>query len=195
MKRTFSLMLALVLCLSLCACGAREESSTTEPTPASIVVDGEEVSVKGFLVEHLSEYIQSEAYLAREAAFEELFGTEAGSFAVTKVIELTAEGLGPNSISVHYLAVKADCDFAVDDCGFDNILLVVDYESGKVYDEFTIDPSWETMDGSNEQQIWYMLHGPLVGSDYDGGAIIIDSEVRTELSVADIAEINAELNK
>jgi len=195
MKKALSLILALVLCLSLCACGAKEGTGTTEPTPAPIVVGGEETSVKDFLVEHLSEYIQTEAYLAREAAFKDLFGTEADPFAVTRVIEITAEGLGQNNITVHYLLVKADCDFAVDDGGYDSILLVVDYESGEVYDEFIVDPNWETMDGTNEQQIWYTLHGPLVGDGYDGGTIIVDSEVRTELSEADIADVNEKLSK
>ena len=46
-----------------------------------------------------------------------------------------------------------------------------------------------------EQQIWYMLHGPLVGSGYEGGTIITDSETRTELSASDIAEINQALSK
>ena len=192
MKRLSALLLALVMALSLCACGGKNDANA--PSAAPIVVDGKETSVKEFLIDHLSEYIQSDAYLQREKDFEGIFG-DARDFAVTRVIEISADNLGENSLSVHFLAVKADCDFAVDGGSYDNILLIVDYTDGNVYDEFMVDDSWQNKNGSMEQQIWYMLHGALVGSGYDGGTIIVDSETRTELSESDIAEINEALRK
>ena len=188
MKKLIALLLAAVLCLSLAACGVKNDA------PTDIVVDGKETSVKDFLIEHLSEYIQSDAYLKREKDFEDIFG-EARDFNVTRVIEISADGLGENSISVHFLAVKADCDWAVDGNGYGDILLVADYNSGTIYDEFMVDDSWQNDNGSMEQHIWYMLHGALMGSGYEGGTIIVDSETRTELSESDIAEINQALNK
>lgn len=192
MKRLSALLLALVMALSLCACGGKNDANA--PSAAPIVVDGKETSVKDFLIAHLSEYIQSDAYLQRKKDFEGIFG-DARDFAVTRVIEISADNLGENSLSVHFLAVKADCDFAVDGGSYDNILLIVDYTDGNVYDEFMVDDSWQNKNGSMEQQIWYMLHGALVGSGYDGGTIIVDSETRTELSDSDIAEINEALRK
>lgn len=192
MKRLSALLLALLMALSLCACGGKNDANA--PSAAPIVVDGKETSVKEFLIDHLSEYIQSDAYLQREKDFEGIFG-DARDFAVTRVIEISADNLGENSLSVHFLAVKADCDFAVDGGSYDNILLIVDYTDGNVYDEFMVDDSWQNKNGSMEQQIWYMLHSALVGSGYDGGTIIVDSETRTELSDSDIAEINEALRK
>ena len=192
MKRLSALLLALLMALSLCACGGKNDANA--PSAAPIVVDGKETSVKEFLIDHLSEYIQSDAYLQREKDFEGIFG-DARDFAVTRVIEISADNLGENSLSVHFLAVKADCDFAVDGGSYDSILLIVDYTDGNVYDEFMVDDSWQNKNGSMEQQIWYMLHGALVGSGYDGGTIIVDSETRTELSESDIAEINEALRK
>ena len=194
MKRLSALLLALVMALSLCACGGKNDANANAPSAAPIVVDGKETSVKEFLIDHLSEYIQSDAYLQREKDFEGIFG-DARDFAVTRVIEISADNLGENSLSVHFLAVKADCDFAVDGGGYDNILLIVDYTDGNVYDEFMVDDSWQNKNGSMEQQIWYMLHSALVGSGYDGGTIIVDSETRAELSESDIAEINEALRK
>ena len=194
MKRLSALLLALVMALSLCACGGKNGTNANAPSAAPIVVDGKETSVKDFLIAHLSEYIQSDAYLQREKDFEGIFG-DARDFAVTRVIEISADNLGENSLSVHFLAVKADCDFAVDGGSYDNILLIVDYTDGNVYDEFMVDDSWQNKNGSMEQQMWYMLHGALVGSGYDGGTIIVDSETRTELSESDIAEINEALRK
>lgn len=194
MKRLSALLMALVMALSLCACGGKNDANANAPSAAPIVVDGKETSVKEFLIDHLSEYIQSDAYLQREKDFEGIFG-DARDFAVTRVIEISADNLGENSLSVHFLAVKADCDFAVDGGSYDNILLIVDYTDGNVYDEFMVDDSWQNKNGSMEQQIWYMLHSALVGSGYDGGTIIVDSETRTELSESDIAEINEALRK
>ena len=192
MKRLTALLLEHLMALSLCACGGNNDANA--PSAAPIVVDGIETSVKEFLIDHLSEYIQSDAYLQREKDFEGIFG-DARDFAVTRVIEISADNLGENSLSVHFLAVKADCDFAVDGGSYDNILLIVDYTDGNVYDEFMVDDSWQNKNGSMEQQIWYMLHSALVGSGYDGGTIIVDSETRTELSESDIAEINEALRK
>ena len=201
MKKALSLILALVLCLSLVACGKKE------PTPAPIVVDGKEVAVTDFLIEHLSKYIQSEGYLEREKRYEDLTGNNAPPLTVTKVIDLNAWDIGPDRMSVHFLAVKADCMFAVDENGiYDSILLVVDYETGEVYDEFTIDPSYQAMDNTKEHELWVILNGPLVGSGYDGGPIlgfscddngnvIREFETRVELSEKEIAKINEALHK
>ncbi len=201
MKRTIAFILAMLLCLSLCACGEKE------PTPAPIVVDGKEVSVTDFLIEHLSEYVQSEAYLEREKRYIDMTGNKAFPFTVTKVIDLNAWDIGMNRLSVHFLAVKADCMLAVDENGIkDSILLVVDYETGEVYDELTIDPSYQAMDNTKEHELWVMLNSPLVGSGYNGGPIlgfsvddngniVNETETRVELSEKDIAKINKALHK
>ena len=195
MKKIFALVLVLVMSLSLVACGGKEESKE-ENKVEDIEVNGETVSVADFLVENLGEYMNSEGYLERQKIFEDGFGTDAKELTVTRVIEISAHDLGEKQISVHFLAVKADCD-----CGkgaddyYTNILLVVDYETGEVYDEFLIDASWADMNGTKEQQIFYMLNGALVGEGYDGGTVIVDTETRTELSEEDIAKINEALHK
>ncbi len=201
MKRTIAFILAMLLCLSLCACGKKD------PTPAPIVVDGKEVSVTDFLIEHLSEYIQSEDYLEREKRYIDMTGNKAFPFTVTQVIDLNAWDIGMNRLSVHFLAVKADCMLAVDENGIKgDILLVVDYETGEVYDELTIDPSYQTMDNTKEHELWVMLNGPLVGSGYDGrpilggsydsnGNLVRETETRVELSEKEIAKINEALHK
>ena len=75
------------------------------------------------------------------------------------------------------------------------ILLVVDYNSGKLYDEFTVDDDWQNKDSSVEQQIWVLLHSILNSNDYDSGIILTDSETRTELSKSEIAKINQALKQ
>ncbi len=157
---------------------------------ADLVMDGEERSVTDFLIGYLNEYVQSEGYLERKANYEAITGDKENSLSVTRVIDLSADNIGSDKLSVHFLAIKADCGWAVDSDLYDSILLIADYSSGKVYDEFTVDDDWQNEEGSMEQQIWYLLHGPLVGDDYDGGIILTDSETRTELAESEIAKIN-----
>lgn len=177
----------ILLAFSAIACGRKNDVS-------SIIEDGAEISAKEFLATHLNEYIKSERYLARKKTFEDATGQNAKAFTVTRVIEMQAENLGPNSLSVHFLAVKADCDWAIatdSTCDiFSDILLVVDYETGNVYDEFLIEEDWINQDGTHEQQIASMFRGPLVGLGYNGGTILVDTESRTELSKDTITEIN-----
>ena len=189
MKKLIAFLLALVMCLALVACG--NKTGDVE----SIVVDGQETSAADFLVKHLGEYQNSEGFKERQKIFETAFETEAKPLTVTKVIEVAADGLGENQISVHFLAVKADCDWGKNDAEFfNNILLVVDYETGEVYDEFIADPSWADMNGTKEQEIFYMLNGPLCGEGYKSGTLIVDGEKRIELPKADVAAINDALN-
>ena len=133
--------------------------------PADLVVDGDESSVSDFLIEHLNEYIQSRAIWTEKR------------------------------ITKRSPATKADCSWAVNGDTYDHILLIVDYSSGKVYDEFTVDDDWQNKENSVEQQIGVLLHSILNSDDYDGGIILTDSETRTELSESEIAKINQALKQ
>ena len=186
MKKWICLLLAAAMCLSLAACGSKTEN---------IVVDGQEVSAKDFLIEYLGAYIQSDDYLAREEEFEKTFGQEAQPFTVTQAFELQAENMGQEGITLHFFMVKAACDYCVDDSGYDNLALVVDYDTGEVYDCFNVDESW--MEKSEKEADIYIAAagGCFLSSDYNGEAIFVDSETHTALSESDIAEINAALSK
>ena len=43
MKRLIALLLAVVLCLSLAACGGKNDTSVSSDAPANIVGDGKEI--------------------------------------------------------------------------------------------------------------------------------------------------------
>ena len=191
MKKLIALLLAAVMCLSLAACGEKNNAPADSAVdggknsaPANLVVDGKEISVTDFLIEHLNEYIQNEGYLERKANFEAIFGNEENNF------EVSADNIGPDKLSFHFLEIKADCLYMSDSSTvMKTILLVVDYNSGKLYDEFTVDNNWQNK-GGVEQQTFELLHGGLALDDYDGGPLINDSETRTELAESEIAKIN-----
>ena len=195
MKKWIALLLAAVLCLSLAACGGKNDTSASNDAPANIVVDGQEVSAKDFLIEYLSAYVQSDEYLARTAAFEEEFGKDAQPFAVTYAFELQLDGWGSERQPMHFFMVKANCDSFVDDTWRDSVTMAIDYDTGTVYDQYSVDESWLEK-SEKEQAIYIAADGGCFGSpNYNGEPIFLDSETHIPLSDSDIAEINQALSK
>lgn len=195
MKRLSALLLALVMALSLCACGGKNDANANEPSAAPIVVDGKETSVKEFLIEHLSAYIQSDEYLARTAEFEKAFGQEAQPFAVTYAFELKMDHYGNEGISIHFFMVKANCNYCMDGGSGDSMIMAIDYDTGTVYDQFSVDESWMEKGNKEEAICVAVATGCFGNADYNGDPIYNDSETHIPLSDSDIAEINEALSK
>ena len=189
MKKWIALLLAAVLCLSLAACGGKEE------TPANIVVDGNEISAKDYLIEHLSAYIQSDDYVARKTEFENTFGQEAQPFTVTNAFELKMDNYGNEGISIHFFMVKANCNYCVDGGSGDSMTMAIDYDTGTVYDQFSVNESWMEKGNKEEAICVAVATGCFGSSDYNGDPIYNDSETHIPLSDSDIAEINEALSK
>ena len=171
-----NLLLAAALCLSL---GTRDgkkgentAASSDAPTnivvdekeisataassdaPANIVVDGKEISAKDFLIEHLNAYIQSDEYLARTAEFEKASGREAPPFAVTYAFELKVDGWGSENQPLHFFMVKAKCASSVDGIAYNSVTMAIDYDTGTLYDRFSVDESW--LEKSEKEQAIYI---------------------------------------
>ena len=219
MKKWFALPLAAVLCLSLTnlllaaalclslgirdgkkgenTVASREISATaaSSDAPANIVVDGKEISAKDFLIEHLSTYLQSGAYLARKAAFEKSSSQKAQPFTVTYAFELKLDNYGSECLSLHFFMVKAHCANLVGDIIYDSVTMAIDYGTGTVYDRFSVDESW--MEKSEKEQAIYIAAagGCFKDAFYNGAPIFMDSETHIPLSDSDIAEINQALSK
>ena len=190
-----ALVLAAALCLSLAVRGGEIDASISSEPPANIVVDGKEISAKDFLIEHLSAYIQSDAYLARTAAFEKASGREAPPFAVTYAFELKVDGWGSENQPLHFFMVKANCANLVGDTIYDSVTMAIDYDTGAVYDRYSVDESW--MEKSEKEQAIYIAAagGYFVDKFYNGEPILVDSETHIPLSDSEIAEINQALSK
>lgn len=219
MKKWFALLLTAVLCLSvtnlllaaaLCLSLATRDGKKGENTvasreiaataassdaPANIVVDGKEISAKDFLIEYLNAYLQSDAYLARKAAFEENSGRKAPPFSVTYAFELKLDDFGSEQLSLHFFMVKANCGSSVDGIEYDSVTMAIDYDTGTVYDRYCVDESW--MEKSEKEQAIYIAveGGYFVDTYYNGEPILMDSEIHIPLSDRDIAEINQTLSK
>lgn len=186
---------AAVLCPSLAVRGGEKDASISSEPPANIVVDGEEISAKDFLIAHLSAYIQSDAYLARAAEFEKASAQQAQPFAVTYAFELKVDGWGKENQPLHFFMVKANCDSFVDDVFYDSVTMAIDYDTGAVYDRYSVDESW--LEKSEKEQAIYIAAegGCFPDNYYSGEPIFVDSETHIPLSDSDIAEINQALRK
>jgi len=196
MKIIIALMLAIVMAFSLFAgCGKEKTPDEPKDEVENITVDGQEVSVKDFLIENLGKYIESDSYKKIQENFKNYLLKDPQPLQVTRVIELELAGKVTNSIDIHFLAVKADFSWGTDDGDFfaDNGVLIVDYDTGIVYDMSMVDESWFEPQGTKESWIYVLFNCSLVGADYDGGVLITDAETRTELSAEDIADINSAL--
>lgn len=68
--------------------------------PADLVVDGDESSVSDFLIGYLNEYIQSEGCLDRKANYEAVTGGQENNLSVTRDIDLSADNLGLDKLSI-----------------------------------------------------------------------------------------------
>lgn len=180
-----------VLCPSLAVHGGEYDG---EP-PANIVVDGKEISAKDFLIAHLSAYMQSDGYLARAAEFEKELGRQAQPFAVTYAFELKVDGWGRENQPLHFFMVKANCDSFVDGILYDSVTMAIDYDTGAVYDRYSVDESW--MEKSEKEQAIYIAAegGCFPDEFYSGEPIFVDSETHISLSDSDIMEINQALRK
>lgn len=200
MKKLFIFFLSLVMILSFCSCGAKKTPSGVivpkdDGIVDNLVINGEEVSAVDFVIESVNKYIASEQYKEVNGFFVENFG-EAVPFTVTRVIDLKAYGLSQCKMNVHYLLIKTECNWAAEENGdifsSDNLLLVADYDTGEVWSEFDKDEAWLEDGEKKEYWTYAMLNGPLVGSGYDGGAIIEEnSETRAEFTAEDLAAVNA----
>ena len=186
---------AVVLCPSLAVRGGEKDASISSEPPANIVVDGKEISAKDFLIAHLSANMQSDAYLARAAEFEKATARQAQPIAVTYAFELKLDGWGKENQSLHFFMVKANCDSIVDGIAYDYFTMAIDYDTGTVYDQFSVDESW--MEKSEKEQDIYIAvaGGCFVDAFYNGEPIFVDSETHIPLSDSDIAEINQALNQ
>ena len=200
MKRWIAFILVFVVCAACCGCmsKAKKEALTNryENEVDPVVVDGEEVPIKDYLIEHLKAYIQTEEFKAREQAYLDYGGANPVPFTVTHVIEVQVDDLGATRFSVHCIAVRADMTWGEDGVRYDNNVFVIDYVSGKMYSQFDeIAKVGPTDQESIEWELHVALNSGLKSMDYVPGDVILTSkETQNVLSADEIAEINAALH-
>ena len=178
---------------NLCHCSA---AKITKLQCASLAVNlAEKMSGKEITPVSKLSFPDTENIYARKAAFEKSSGHKAQPFTVTYAFELKLDNYGSECLSLHFFMVKANCDSFVDGILYDSVTMAIDYDTGAVYDRYSVDESW--MEKSEKEQAIYIAAegGCFPDNYYSGEPIFVDSEIHIPLSDSDIAEVNQALNK
>ena len=176
MKRYFAMLLALVLCLGLCACG--------EKTMGEEVKGGMTDEHVAIVVEVVKEYMETDNFKAL-AEMTECSGVETAMY-------YQADG-AVEGIDLQLLLVELAMD--ADITGW-NRLLVIDLTEGAAYDAAALD-----MDNYMGQMDTYEDLVKMTFGGFDSWlmgrnpAVMTELEVRTPATDAQIGEINAALGK
>ena len=87
---------------------------------------------------------------------------------MTYAFELKLDGWGSENQPLHFFMVKANCDSFVDGGGYDSVTMAIDYDTGTVYDQFSVDESWMEK-SEKEQAIYIAVEGGCFGdANYNG---------------------------
>lgn len=158
-----------------------------------IVIDGSEVPITDYFIEQLLLRLDSETYRART---EEVKALGAGTefLEVADALELSVPGSGSTGDPLHLFVGRVA--FAYADSAVINqyILLVIDYDTGDVYDTFDAADDWADADGV-QSAVYGLCRGPYPNdSNYDDGELLSHDESRLWLSEAETKKMTQQLH-
>ena len=128
MKKIFAVIMIAVLCFALCACGGGDQTMDIEITPD---MEQEDVAVAA-----LKAFKNSDLYEKLVEGYEKNSGQPGNGFTITRATEYTIPDL--NGKAYHLLMVNADAMVYSEPnkAFFDRVILLVDLDTGKVYDNY-----------------------------------------------------------
>ena len=190
MKKIIAFILALVVCLSLAACGAK-------PVQSNIENFGEKSNVE-LTIEAVNALLASKEYVEKNAKFEELTGSESRDPKVSFVMEYKLDGF--DGFNLHLLLINLELDYAANNCGYDRTTLLVDLNNGSWCDEIRSDfEKWQKSFKGNCESIedcyFIFLQPTFVEAGQNGSVFWNENESYSVLSADELAQINAGLNE
>ena len=200
MKKIVAVLLMLSMVLTLAACGGSSapqstpepETEDTVPTPQAAIEIAEDAQNEDIAVAALKAFLAEDIYGKMVGDFEAMTGTKARELEITSASEYTIPDF--EGTQMHLLMVYGKADVVHDDGAFDSMILLVDLDTGAVYDQYSMDIFNFTGDTSTpEGRIRYCLNvydSYLMGNN-DGYMTSPKLEVKTDLSADEIAAINA----
>ena len=188
MKKIIALLMAVVLCFAFCACGGVNEDMEIE-------ID-ENMAEEDVVIAAMKAFVTGDLYDALVASYEEKTGTAGREFTVTRATEYNIPDLEGKAYHLMMMNADADVYSEPDNCFFDRVILMVDMETGKVYDNYYCLNVGSYM-GQMETEEDVLTYCMAVYNSYlmDCNEGIMTSaesgETHVELTDAEIAEINA----
>lgn len=187
MKKLIALLLTAALCFAFCACGG---GSTEMEIEVNEDMTGEDVVISA-----MQAFKTSELYDKLIVGYEERTGEKGREFTVTRATEYQIPDLEGKDYHLMMMNADADVYSEPDNCFYDRVILMVDMETGKVYDNYyCLNVASYTVQMETEEDVltycMSVYNSYLMGYN-DGIMTSADSdETHTELSAEEIAEIN-----
>ena len=128
MKKLIALLLTAVLCFAFCACGG---GNTDMEIELNDDMTGEDV-----VIASMKAFMEGELYDKLVGGYEEMTGETGREFTVTRATEYQIPDLEGKAYHLMMMNADADVYSEPDNCFFDRVILMVDMETGKVYDNY-----------------------------------------------------------
>ena len=197
MKKMLAVLLVLLMVLVMAACGGTAEPQNTPepetevPAPQATIEIAADAANDDIAVAALKAFLAEDIYGKLVSDFEEVTQQQARPLEITAATEYSIPDL--EGEEMHLLMVNGVADVLHNDAILDRIILLVDLDTGAVYDQYSID--MDSFDGNlstYEGKVKYCLgcyNSYLMGNN-DGIMTNPATEVKTDLSAEEIAAIN-----
>ena len=208
MKKLISLLLAVVLCTTLVACGGNNSTEsttepTTQPTTEPVVTEPPLTEAQMLVIDAVNAKINSEEFVSWENLYMEFTGTKTTlTPQVTNVTHYEIEDFDGAKVDCYLVTIAANIAHWVNEeaeqGAIDGQMFVfVDANAATSFDSITTDASNAQHDTTTEQgRATYLmwLYGEAQTGSFSG-PYLNDSESVTEMSEAEIDAINDALIK
>ena len=141
MKKFLALMLTVVMCLSLCACGGNSEKESMEATQNAQEL---EIPVSQFIAERINQTLNSKAFADWQQRYEDFTGKRPNNNPyVENAIRYQIDDIEGAKIDCYLLSVKIDVAYWINEEAqqgmvADHLYFYIDTHTGTTYDNISI---------------------------------------------------------
>lgn len=195
MKKTLAFLAALVMVLSLCACGSGKGSETTAAGTESKFTAEQQI-----VVDAVHTQLESDQFAQWQKLAKEFSGNDPKAPEVTSVVRYEIEDFDGSPMDCYLVNISADVAYWVNEAAqqgamLDQFQLFISSDGKTVTDSITTDACNGTEDTTTDEgRAIYLLwiFGNRMSGDYEG-SFLNDSETVTEWTADEIAVVNGNI--
>lgn len=195
MKKTLAFLAALVMVLSLCACGSGKGSETTAAGTESKLTAEQQI-----VVDAVHAQLESDQFAQWQKLAKEFSGNNPKAPEVTSVVRYEIKDFDGSPMDCYLVNISADVAYWVNEAAqqgamLDQFQLFISSDGKTVTDSITTDACNGTeVTTTDEGRAIYLLwiFGNRMSGDYEG-SFLNDSETVTEWTADEIAVVNGNI--